>query len=383
MTYTNATTNNSHVATSNKYIDSITLVNATDGSGGLANNYKLPELTYNATKNSVIITPAIITPTISNIEYTQIYDSDRTADINPSYTFTGLVDSDESVVLTNTSKLYNDKDVLDANLITVNGLEISSITGGTKGSVLSDYTLDSTSKTVNATITKARLTVSADDLTKVYGQDDATLTYTANGLVGSDTLTGSLKREAGENVADYAILEDSILENSNYDITFTNGKYTITPKEINYNFGTEIEAGTSNGSEYLLNELFSKSTLFGDNSSLISNDDYEFIYNGNSVRGFTDANTYYPISLRLLNNNFLLGDRNYYGTVIIKDKFTFDFNKIIPRIINSNKIKFNTTNYNEQIKRINTILESLKTKFEISENEEEKKRVKEILESLY
>jgi hypothetical protein len=35
------------VAVSNKYIDAITLVDATDGSGGLASNYELPSLDAN------------------------------------------------------------------------------------------------------------------------------------------------------------------------------------------------------------------------------------------------------------------------------------------------------------------------------------------------
>ncbi|WP_265936272.1 MBG domain-containing protein, partial [Poseidonibacter antarcticus] len=82
------------------------------------------------------------------------------------------------------------------------------------------------------TITPKAITVSADDLTKVYGQEDATLTYTTDGLVGEDTLSGSLKRAAGENKGEYAITQDTTLANSNYTVTFTNGKYTITPKAI-------------------------------------------------------------------------------------------------------------------------------------------------------
>ena len=44
LTYTGATTNDSHVATASKYISAITLANATDGSGGLTSNYQLPTL---------------------------------------------------------------------------------------------------------------------------------------------------------------------------------------------------------------------------------------------------------------------------------------------------------------------------------------------------
>ena len=41
------------MAVSNKYINAVTLVDATDGSGGLASNYKLPSL--NAVNAPVIV----------------------------------------------------------------------------------------------------------------------------------------------------------------------------------------------------------------------------------------------------------------------------------------------------------------------------------------
>ena len=80
------------------------------------------------------------------------------------------------------------------------------------------------------TITPKAITVKADDLSKIYGESDASLTYTANGLVGSDTLVGSLKRESGENAGKYTISQDIVLANQNYTITFTDGVYTITAK---------------------------------------------------------------------------------------------------------------------------------------------------------
>jgi filamentous hemagglutinin family protein len=91
---------------------------------------------------------------------------------------------------------------------------------------------DDTSSSNELTVTKKAITVSANDLLKVYGQTDATLTYTARGLVGSDTLTGTLKRAAGEDAGKYTISQGA-LANSNYIITFNNGVYTITEKPSN------------------------------------------------------------------------------------------------------------------------------------------------------
>ena len=57
-------------------------------------------------------------------------------------------------------------------------------------------------------ITKANLTVIADDKTKYKGEDNPNLTYVANGLLGEDTLTGDLETTADKNsnVGDLRIL---------------------------------------------------------------------------------------------------------------------------------------------------------------------------------
>jgi hypothetical protein len=54
-------------------------------------------------------------------------------------------------------------------------------------------------------ITPAPLTVSAEDQTKVYKDSDPELTYTVDGLIGEDIVTGTPTRETGENAGSYAI----------------------------------------------------------------------------------------------------------------------------------------------------------------------------------
>jgi hypothetical protein len=99
LTYSGATAASSHVsgpdgdtATADNYMNAITLVNATDGSGGLASNYQLP--TLNVANAPVTITAATLTPTVSNSGYSQVYDGDTTADLTPTYSFSGLVSGD-------------------------------------------------------------------------------------------------------------------------------------------------------------------------------------------------------------------------------------------------------------------------------------------------
>jgi hypothetical protein len=199
LTYSGATSASSHVsgpdgdtATNDNYMNAITLVNATDGSGGLASNYQLP--TLNVANAPVTITTATLTPTVSNSGYSQVYDGDTTADITPTYSFSGLVSGDTSATFTNTSKVYNDKDVNDANTITVSGLSIAAITG-TNSSETTDYVLDATTKTVSAVITPKPITISgitAND--KTYDGNVIAVVDTSNarGWISGDDVTVSM-----------------------------------------------------------------------------------------------------------------------------------------------------------------------------------------------
>ena len=187
LTYSSAASNNAHVATSGKYINAITLA---DGSnGGVATNYALP--TLNASNAAVTISTKTLTPTITNSGYSQTYDGATTADITPTYSFSGLISGDSAATLGNTGKVYNSKDVASANQITVSGLGISSITGS-NSSDASDYTLDASSKTVGATITKKNLAISYAGSDKVYnGTSSASVAESVTGIVTGDTVTVS------------------------------------------------------------------------------------------------------------------------------------------------------------------------------------------------
>ncbi|MHC5362208.1 MBG domain-containing protein [Myroides sp. LJL110] len=82
-------------------------------------------------------------------------------------------------------------------------------------------------------ILPAELIIQADDNGKVYGSADPILTYRVTGLVNNDVqvnvLTGSLKREPGQNVGTYSIDQGSLQANTNYQINYTPGHFFITP----------------------------------------------------------------------------------------------------------------------------------------------------------
>ncbi|SFU19261.1 hypothetical protein SAMN04489724_0128, partial [Algoriphagus locisalis] len=84
-------------------------------------------------------------------------------------------------------------------------------------------------------VKKKELTVTANDNQyKVFGTSDPVFTYSANGFVNEENesvLSGSLSREAGENVGEYEI-EIGTLAGSNYSIVFTSALFTITPAKV-------------------------------------------------------------------------------------------------------------------------------------------------------
>ena len=92
-------------------------------------------------------------------------------------------------------------------------------------------------KKLNFTINKAPLTITADAKSKTYGEADPALTYTQSGLVGTDAITGSLIRNAGVDVGDYAITQGTLTAGDNYAITFIGANLTIQQKEVGLSWG--------------------------------------------------------------------------------------------------------------------------------------------------
>lgn len=79
-------------------------------------------------------------------------------------------------------------------------------------------------------IKKKALTVTADAKRKTQGEADPALTYTADGLVAGDSLSGALSRSPGEGAGSYAINRGTLTAGDNYDMTFVGAKLTIAAK---------------------------------------------------------------------------------------------------------------------------------------------------------
>ena len=100
--------------------------------------------------------------------------------------------------------------------------------------VKSANTVYSGSATYDFEITPRAITVTADAKSKTYGDADPTFTYqvTSGTLVGSDVLSGTLAREAGEDVGAYAITQGTLDAGSNYTITYVSDNLIIGTRGI-------------------------------------------------------------------------------------------------------------------------------------------------------
>jgi hypothetical protein len=84
----------------------------------------------------------------------------------------------------------------------------------------------------NLTIKPKTLTITADAKTKIIDEKDPVLTYTSEGLVGTDKISGKLTRDEGENLGTYAIRQGSLSAGNNYSISYTGANLTIKPEVI-------------------------------------------------------------------------------------------------------------------------------------------------------
>lgn len=81
------------------------------------------------------------------------------------------------------------------------------------------------------TIVKRDITVTANNVEKIYGEDDPEFCLTQENVVKGIASTIKLKREKGENVGTYKITYES-LDDPHYNIVFTAGEFEILPCEI-------------------------------------------------------------------------------------------------------------------------------------------------------
>ena len=89
-----------------------------------------------------------------------------------------------------------------------------------------NYNPDPVRGSKDITIAPKAATVTADDKSKVYGEDDVDLTAVVSGTVGEEKPDYTLSRAAGEKAGEYTITVTAG-DNPNYEVSTVNGIFTI------------------------------------------------------------------------------------------------------------------------------------------------------------
>lgn len=181
-----------------------------------------------------------------NVHANQAGDGDY--DAAPEVTRSFTIDQvDITVTVDPQSKTYGDADpaltyVVTGSLVgadTFSGAltrDVGENVGGyaiTQGTLGLSANYDLTYVGNSLTVGQKNITVTADAQSKTYGDADPALTYVVDALVGSDSYSGALARDAGEAVGVYAINQGTLTAGGNYNLTYVPANLTINQKTIN------------------------------------------------------------------------------------------------------------------------------------------------------
>lgn len=193
-----------------------------------------------------IINKATLTVTVNNVS--RVYGA---ADPAFSSTITGAAPGDTFTVT------YSSNDTVSSP---IGGYPIS---GTVAGANLANYNLSVVPGTL--TITTAPLTVTANNVSRMYATANPTFTGTVTGAQNGDSFTLSYTTSAGatSDVGSYAIIPTATGTNiGDYTVTYVDGTLTITPLT-----GVTLTAGSATRSYGTANPAFT-ATLSGNVSGL-------------------------------------------------------------------------------------------------------------------
>jgi hypothetical protein len=215
----------------------LTVGSVTGGTfGSLASDYALTSATANSAAASASITTAPVTATLTNTGVSKVYDGSNSTAASATYSVAGQLGTDTVNVATG-SLVYNTSHVVGSDHLVASGLTVGSVTGGTFGSLASDYALTSAtanSAAASASITTAPLAVTADDQTRPVMTPNPPFTATYSGFQGGDnasSLGGALVFATPATVASpvgaYPITPSG-LTSTDYAIAFNDGVLAVT-----------------------------------------------------------------------------------------------------------------------------------------------------------
>jgi len=105
-----------------------------------------------------------------------------------------------------------------------------------RGIGLGNYTISYAARIAGLRVARRPVTVTADALSRIYGDTNPALTYTTSSLGAGAALTGSLTTSAtsASSVGSYAIAQGTLTNanNGNYDIRYVGAALTVTPRAL-------------------------------------------------------------------------------------------------------------------------------------------------------
>ena len=267
-----------------------------------------------------------------------------TNDNNPNYDIdyvAGTVDIDKITLLVTpeeTSSVYGDADAyIPYEVVREDGIELPEgfslngalsyeklargtfadvgpyrVTLGTLGSLNPDYIIEfsANSENVRYTVTPRTITLDIQDATTVYGDPlkELTMVIGGMGLAEGDNLVVTLQKydPDNKNVGEYEIYlkEGYAQDNPNYEITVTNGKYSVTRRPVSVRLYDQHAEWRADGNYTVLQnawEIVEGSVIEGDSLGITiysdigirkqkyplyadwSNDNYELTFNDDAT----------------------------------------------------------------------------------------------------
>ncbi|QWB99417.1 hypothetical protein KHQ88_04430 [Mycoplasmatota bacterium] len=169
--------------------------------------------------------------TSNNENYNEIENKEATLTIIPG-TITGVEFNDKVVTYDGNLYLIEALNIPEGASVEYNYTEGYQAAGTyALTAIISKTKYNDLELRATLTITKAPITITADDQSSAYGQALEPLTYTIDGSIyNSDELNISLSKETGQAAGTYTITIEA--SNPNYDITLENGTYTIVGEDI-------------------------------------------------------------------------------------------------------------------------------------------------------
>ena len=159
------------------------------------------------------------------------------------------------------------------------------IKNGSNENVSASYDITYTNGTL--AVTRASVTVKADNASKIYGEEDpASFTTTVTGLVNNESeslISRTASRAEGENAGIYTITPTGDATQGNYTVSYLTGAFTITPKSL----GDGVRPATG----FTVTPGVSDITVEDGGSPLTENTDYTLV-SENDVVTITGINNY-------------------------------------------------------------------------------------------